>query len=366
MILLYGRETDKPARIALHGTRVHLEQLTRLCDELVEKGLSEPPLEDRVIDHAPWLAAVVLGSWVIPDGVEIDDRRRLQARLRDDAVVHRWPHTASPVLDGKTPTEAAADSKYKPALLGSLLNLEILAQDAHWEVNLNDLRQQLGLPLREPLDPSGCDFERLPVHQLALVDATQLTDEQLLAAYRRAYAVMAVYPLRKIALELIGRPSLDEKVDKVEAYDILSDVAPNTDEALEYLDKARKLATSEGESPAAWLIDELEIRLLRGEADKFVQLLKEIQTRYMNEPGIAPSLMEVLSRYGLVTPDGRFMVPAPREMSAAASQAEAESDVPGLWTPDSGIPAAPSIGPGPAPPPGEEKPASKLWMPGMD
>ena len=76
-------------------------------------------------------------------------------------------------------------------------------------------------------------------------DATKtgaLSDEQLLVVYRRAYSVMAVRALRAVALEVIDRPSLDEKIDKVEAYDILSDVANDSDEALAYLEKARQLA----------------------------------------------------------------------------------------------------------------------------
>ena len=208
-----------------------------------------------------------------------------------------------------------------------------------------------------PIDASTVDLERLPVHRFSLLKFPELTDDQLLTVYRRAYAVMAVWPLRQIALEVISRKSLDDKIDKVEAYDILSDVAPTTDEALEYLSKARKLATSEGESPAAWLIDELEIRLLRGEAEKFIQLLKEIQTRYIKEPGIAPSLIEVLSRYGLITPDGRIMIPASGDAAAAADQA-ADSDRRRV--------DARRRRPLPRPIAGEAKPESKLWIPGMD
>jgi hypothetical protein len=288
----------------------------------------------------------VFGHYAWPEGVRPDEQRRLREILHQQALTERFPHTPCPTLDGKTPTEAAQDSKYKVPLLAMLLNIELAADH---DIDMNSLRRQLNLPEREPLDPATCDCERLPVHRLSQIDVSKLSDDQLLVVYRRAYSVMAVVPLRKIALELIGRPSLDDRIDKVEAYDILSDVADNSDEALEYLDKARKLATAEGESPAAWLIDELEIRLVRGEFDKFGQLIKEIQARYMKEPGIPQALIQVLARYGLVTPDGRVVVPVTRGEEPAEAAVAA-----GVWTPESGS--------------GAEGPKSepKIWLPGMD
>ncbi len=354
-LLLFGKETDRPARLVTHCPRTRLSEIEEFCQTLSPTPLPAASTE-QVVEQVSWFGAEVLKSWRIPDQLSLDERRRLQTELRRHAILERWPATPSPRLDGKTPTEAAAhDGQYKIAILADLLNLEIVGQDAHWELDFNSLRRQLNLPERGPLNAADVELERLPVHRISQLKFQELTDEQLLTVYRRTYAVMAVWSLRQIALEVISRKSLDDKIDKVEAYDILSDVAPNTDEALEYLAKARKLATAEGESPAAWLIDELEIRLLRGEAEKFVQLLKEIQARYIKEPGIAPSLIEVLSRFGLVTPDGRVMIPASADTAAAADSSAAD----GVWVPgDSPTPSAADAG--------EAKPESKLWIPGMD
>ena len=239
------------------------------------------------------------------------------------------------------------------------MQLELTAQEGRWQLDTRSLREQLKLPTPDPLDPSELDVDRLPVHRFGRLDIGRLSDEQLLMAYRRAYTVMSVDPLRRLATEVIQRASLDDQIDKVEAYDILSDVAETTDEALEYLEKARKLATADGESPAHWLIDELELRLLRGEAEKFLDLLKEIQTRYMKEPGVGAALLEVLSRYGLVTPDGRLMMPTTRDMQAAAETRESQPAPAAVWTPDAPAAAPPASG-------DEAKKASKLWLPGMD
>jgi hypothetical protein len=352
-VLLFGKETDRPARLVIHTVRSRADGIAQLAAELLGSELPAPAGEN-VVNHAQWLSVEVLQEPRIPAQAPPVERQRLQREIQKQAILQRWPRTPAPMLDGKTPLEVAESGKDKITLLSMLLNLEIVAQDANWDVDLNEVRTLLGLEPEGPLALDNVNFERLPVHRLSRVDVAKLNDEQLLTIYRRSYAVMAVSSLRRIAQEVISRPSLNERIDKVEAYDILSDVALNTDEALMYLDQARKLATSEGESPAAWLLDEMEIRLLRGEGDKFLQLLKEIQTRYMNEPGISNALLDLLSRYGLVTPDGRLRIPRPQE--AAMSEPEPAAASSGVWTPDGGSAAAQ----------GEGQSESKLWIPGMD
>lgn len=354
ILVLFGKETDQSARLVVQAARTDLDAFQDLLKELIG---DQEPKEERIVNRVSWFSANVLGNHRLPNELQGDARRDVQVELRRQAIEQRWIETPSPRYENKSPKEASQEKRFQIPLLAELLTFELLSQDGHWGVDFQALRKQLDLPIRESLNADDVDLERLPVHQFSLLDPKTLNDEQLLTVYRRSYAVMAVYPLRAIALEVISRESLADKIDKVEAYDILSDVAPKTDEALEYLAEARKLATQEGESPAAWMIDELELRLIRGEGDKFVKLLKELQARYMKEPGIMPALVETLSKYGLVTPDGRIMLPAsaaPSAMSAegaaAASGSGGESG--GLWTPDSANDD-----------PGESQGESKIWVP---
>lgn len=354
-LMIFGKETDRPARLVIQTLRSRVGDLAKQAAELYDGELPEPKGEE-VVTRVNWLVADVMPEGRLPPTMTPAEQTLALRQLQSHAIRERLLVTANPVLEEKTPKEVAESGKEseKLTLQGMLLNLELLAQDNNWEVDFRQLRQELGLPVLEPIAAEGLDIERLPVHRLNRVDITKLDDEQLIFAYRRAYVFSAVQSLRRLAEEVISRPTLDDKIDKVEAYDILSDVATSTDEALEYLDKARKLATSEGESPAAWLLDEMEIRLLRGEGDKFVQLLKEIQTRYMNEPGISNALLDLLARYGLVTPDGRLRMGGPRESAAEPEPAAAAAT--GLWTPDGGTDAGS----------GEAQGESKLWIPGMD
>lgn len=354
-VLIYGKQTDRDARLEVHIAQTcdaasTVEYIKSWGGELIGEKTDE-----LTITRVPRLAAEVIGQWRLPEGTTPEKQIELLQQLRRTALLEKWPQLPSPLYGDTSPAAAATESQYKIPLLAELLLLDITAEEGDWEVDFNELRAKLELPLREPLDADDIDLERLPVHDIARLDIPALNDQQLLTVYRRSYSVMAVQPLREAASELTDRPSLDDKIDKVEAYDILSDIASTTDEALEYLERARKLATAEGESPAQWLIDELEIRLQRGEVDIFVSLLKEIETRYIKEPGVGPMLMEVLARYGLVTPDGRVMVPRTGAPSETRQPEPAASTV---WTPDAGS--------SPAPQSEEPKQESKLWVPGMD
>ncbi|MCA9148991.1 MAG: hypothetical protein KDA92_06830 [Planctomycetales bacterium] len=342
-ILLYGKQTDRDAQLVLNASRPQVAAARDAIAQITGVTLGEPSSEQQA-GFTNWTEAQVFRKHYFAPERTPDQMRLLHLELRRQAIFNRLPDEKCPFLDDKTPREAAQDNKYKPVLLAHLLNMELALQE---EIDLNPLRKDLGLPEIEAIDAATGDFDRAPVHRLGRVDVTKLSDEQLLSVYRRSYAVMAVGPLRHAAAEVVNRESLEQKIDKVEAYDILSDIASSSDDALAYLEKARKLATQEGDSPAAWLVDEMELRLIRREFERFVQLFKEIESRYLKEPGIAQAMLQVLSRFGLVTPDGRVMMPVPKE---AAESADGK-----LWTPDS----EPSATSG-------DSSGSKLWVPGMD
>ena len=127
---------------------------------------------------------------------------------------------------------------------------------------------------------------------------------------------------------------------------------PKFEQGPDPLAGVKKTAADAGESPARWLLAELSIRLSQADTSECQKLVQTIQTRYMQEPGVAQGLYEILVSYGIISPEGMPAGPRPaaQPQLAAAPVAEPASK---LWTPDA--PAAEA---------GGEK--SKLWIPGMD
>ena len=87
----------------------------------------------------------------------------------------------------------------------------------------NKLRRSLGLPTLETIDPAGVRVETLSPARQTRLDTAKMTDEQLVAVYRRAVVVSAPRLLRKIAGEIVSRPSLDKhpQLDKADVEDAL-------------------------------------------------------------------------------------------------------------------------------------------------
>ncbi|MCA9215288.1 MAG: hypothetical protein KDB27_19610 [Planctomycetales bacterium] len=346
--LVYGKQTDREARIELilpRGSK-YAEMVAAVTDKLGDNCL-EVKDEPDVMNATSELQVEVFGSPFFGVIKDPEKRRELTLGYRRKALLEIWPGVPRAFLGGKTPREVAKETPDDLKLNAELLGFEVESETQSWDFNVDEIREAIGLPPREKIDLSKRKIEHVPVSHLGRVDIEGLSDDDLLKVYRYSYAVMAGGILYRIALEISKRESLKdhEKVDLVEIYDVLSDLSTESDESLEWLEKARKLATAQGESPALWLIDEMEIRLLRGDVERFQTLFKEIQTRYSKEPGVSSALFDLFRKYGLVTPDGRLAT-----NPEAASVPEEEAEPVGVWTPDGDKPA-------------ESGTESKIWVP---
>ena len=168
----------------------------------------------------------------------------------------------------------------------------------------------------------------------------------------------AVKAARTFAQEVVSRDSLKGKVDRAEAYGILSRYSSNPDDSLEYILKAAAEARNSGESPAQYLLSELALRIRRREIPEIERLVQQIQQQHVNEPGVAQALYEMLVRSGPINPQSVAGQGMPRGAAPAGTPtAPAAPDPGGVWTPGGQAPAAPAAG---------EEGKSKLWVPGMD
>ena len=207
------------------------------------------------------------------------------------------------VLDGKSPRQVVGDPAGQIRVQAIILQMD-LAEPVE-NPDLNKLRRSLGLPTIEPIEPEGVRVEALsPARQTRLI-VEKLTDEQLIAVYRRAALSAAPRLFRKVGLEVVSRPSLDKhpQIDKGEAYDILSRMALDADEAVGFLVKAQEVAKAKGRSPARYMLAELPYRLQRGEEQESRRILELLTTKHAKEPGVAQALYGLLAQLGLMRTD---------------------------------------------------------------
>jgi hypothetical protein len=352
-LFLFGRETDRAARLELSVYRDRLEAANKQLAELAGDAIG-PAGAEEVISSAPVLQRVLSVDWRLPPDTPLDHARELTNQRQRRVLLEKWPQTPNPALGGQTPEQAAAEQAQRVKVLGLILGLETSSNIE--TIDFNELRTRLALPATEDIDPSAAADKDLRASHLPLVRlhrliAGKLSDDDLLYAYQRVALPQAKRALRRIVPEVVSRPSLEKRIDRAQAYGILASISQDLGQALDYVARARTAAEAAGQSSAPWDMEELMLRLGQGDAPAAERLLKHIQTAHGKEPGVMQRLTQLLYQAGIIDERGR-PTGAPTEEPAGIVVPGGSAEAAGkLWTPGGES--------------GEGK-KSALWMPGMD
>jgi len=346
-MLFYGRQTDREARLEVTFDRPEETAVRAVLADLCGELLGAPgPEEVEPGTQADIWALEWKGR--LPEDATVDIAHKLMSEQQRRAVLERWTQVVFPSLGGKTPAQAAGDGEVAIPLSALVLNLELASQSPAAADVFAELRTKLKLPAEELIDPTSVDVERIPVARLHRLDNAKLTDEQLVTAHQRALFLAARLALYKLSHEIIKRESLKDKVGVAQIYGLLAQMEDDTQQALAYLEQGRAAAKAAGQSTANLELQDLSLRISRGEMNEFERVLRLIQTNHMREPGVAQALQRLLIDTGLLTPDGR---PANMPIGAPGgtmSEPAAADDAGKIWTPQSEQP-------------GGQK--SSLWIP---
>lgn len=340
-VFLYGKQTDRDARLELATYRTQLDEAKRTLADVGGDALGTAGAEE-ISTQVPALQHALTLSWRLPQSVSPEKRLELITDQRRDLLLNRWPEMPQKVFGGKSPSQVAGDPSQRIKLLAAILLLELATDRVAPDFDFNQLRRKLGCPEQEPIDPAKVPLAALPLVRLGRVEVEKLTDEQLIDLYRRADHYRDIAALRKLAQEVIARPTLDGKLDKAEVYGLMAQIEPDAAKAFGYLDRAREVAESTSKSTAPWDLAELAMRIARGDVAEADRLLHHIRDQHVREPGVAQALFEILADAGIIGPDGKPVAPAaaPQETSGLVVPGAASSSEPGkIWTPESDQPS---------------------------
>jgi hypothetical protein len=357
-VLLYGKQTDRAARLEFVTVKSSdYDAKLRALQEAVGQSLGAKQSEE-VSGKMAGVAAALSINWRFPDETPLDVRKRMIQEHRTQVLLSIWPNIPMGYLGGKSPRVAVADPAGQITVAAIILTMDLAEPDEN--PDYNKLRRSLGIATLEPIDPEGVRPASLTPAQQTRLIVGKLADDDLVGLYRRAAMLGAPRLVKKLAQEIVARPTLDRRseISKAETFEILSRLTADPDEALANVLKAQEAAQAKGESPARYLLVEFTHRLRRREEAEAQRVLKTITSKHMREPGVAQAVYSLLAQLGLVEVDpttGRPMMTGgiPGAMPGAVPAPASPS---GLWTPDQGAPPAPA-GSGSK---------SKLWVPGMD
>jgi hypothetical protein len=345
-LLLYGRETDRSARIeALVISARRAESVQALVADLVPELRDVTPTT-RVIGRVSASRQMLRRDWHLPNDLSPDQALRLADQFTSHVLLQQWPTMPLGLFDGKSPRDAAAEPACRIRLMAAILLIEFWTEQTGETFDFNTLRHELGLAPLEPIDPQKVDVDQLPLGRLARLEVEKLDDEALLRVYHRAMSFRAAAALEKLSHAMADRPALANRREMIPAYRYLAETAHDASQALDYIERGRKVTLDTNDSCASWDFLEVSVRLERGEVDQFRRLVNHIQSQHIREPGVAQALQRMLVELGIIRPDG---APAPaQEPSIVVPGAEGGEGAGKLWTPDS---------PGPT---GQQ---SKIWTP---
>ncbi len=358
-VLMYGKQTDRPARLVVIATENRQFEKTRqVIVELFADQIMGQPTRDLIAGTST-AADALSWNWHLPDDVTPDQHKELIAQRRRKSIVEHWPRVAFRVLGGKTPIEAAQDPSLKIPLEALVLNLEQSAGiQLSGEANIRELKQMLNLGEPPKINATELGDELLTPLRMRHINFGSLSDEQLLMMQSEAMTIGNFYVLRQAIPEILKRGHLSEKVPRDVCYSILAQLTEDDTEALGLLNEARKYATASGRNAGHYWVQEFELRLTRGITEKLPELLQTIQMKCLKDPAVEFHLRRVLEKFGLINPDGR----SPRLPSqTSAGPSERVPDSP-LWMPDQAGEAVAAQLRDSTNVPTE----SKLWVPGDD
>jgi tetratricopeptide (TPR) repeat protein len=331
---LFGKRTDRPAQLELTTDRnAGFDDVKKLLAEVAGETLGNI-IDEQVVAEKSVSEESLSWRWRLPPGTPVEQRRVLVAEERRDAILDRWLNTPRAALGNKSPREASTDPSLRIPVLASALNIEQAAVEPQ-ELELFDkVRELLGLPPAETIDPASVEISQISIVRVPRVDLSKLTDMQLIKLLERATMTGGNLATLAIAGELVSRPTHEEQLDLSPAFRQLIRLEPDLAQAQEWIAKARTWTAGQNRSVAEWALMELEIAIQRGDSPNAQRVLDEIRTNHINEQGVAEATYRLLYAAGLIAPRGGMGTPTPLAMPS--SRAEGSHGSPargGLWTP---------------------------------
>lgn len=360
MVLIYGRQTDRSARLEIHDVRPG--DLDEVKAKLAEVAPAATFVEGKD-EPLPLLVASQPPVAMLRFKANPVEAEAMQSELAAQRMPQALVSLQLPILGGKSLAELAGDESRlveRTALMRVIEQYDAIASKS--PVILEEVYRLAGLTPLDALNVSGDEAETVSNEDLGRIAVDGLDTETLIYLLQRSQQVSASAAVRRFAAELIKADLTDEqKPAKLLAYMSLINATSNPQESLARLDEAKAYAVANSLPVSNLLLSEVGMRLQAGDGEGFQKTIQELTTGYGNDPEVMAQLQQLLQQFGLIGPDG-----SPRGMQPPGGGGPAGGPPPaaqggGLWTPDGG-----GGSPAPAADSGDGGGGSKLWVPGMD
>lgn len=398
-VLLYGRQTDRAARIEIAALEPNMaagiERLTALAGDSFKAGATAGTAGAMAgIDDDADTVRQPTTSWLAFQLHPEFDFGRAETRLTGEIVkelsrdffaevfLPAWMDHPAADLDGKTPRQAV-DEEFSPIRLSAaatMVCLQLPPANVDFANSLLHEKLRLSAPaaLSAPQGDSEAArfFAALPIWRWNRVEPSSYSPAVASRLLPTAHILGQTSTILLLARRILDAPApaagdAAAFTARLMAYDQLIDEASandtNLDGARELLKRAYEEARLAGASDGALNLKELTLFLADQNIEGFQRMLAHIAQAHRAEPEVIQALEGMLIQLGLINPDGTprvFPSQGGAPMGAAAMGATdasaggsmggmmggaQEQSSSGLWTPDSDRPSGSGGG--------------KLWIP---
>lgn len=341
-VILYGKQTDKPARALVWGAAFPPNQ--PVFDQLLEQLQIREELPLEADFEQKYFEFLDRGRVV--DGTRLPSPDELAPLLTEEFV-----NLPLRLFEGSTPLQAASEPHLRVKLLGLLSHFEgqqnlVIPYDA-----VTSIYQRLGLERPQAsCDTSGEQMRVVRILDVDRIDPRQLSDVLLRGLALRAGSLGASRVFYNAALAVLERPSLAEDVQmQVMAHSAMRRFKPTLDEKIEH---AQLLLgwMEKSEMPVGRVAIELMGMLMQANRPQEAQaVIRENLEKHPEDPYLLTFLRQMVQYQHAGGPEAAVAGGdlASRMQRGAASPAATSS---GLVLPGQDPEAAPT--------------QSKLWLPG--
>jgi hypothetical protein len=338
-LAIYGRQTDRRERLELTTDKGPEFDATIAALEAIAGDSLGAMVSEQVVGGISPTQHALNRRWHFPADTPLDLRRSLVEAEHRSSIVDRWADIPRPGLGGKTPREAAGDAELRIPLLASVLVLEQGVNQHLGDRLIDELRKKLGLPTPEPIEPAEGGVSTLPIVRVPRLQTDRVSDDDLVALYRRAMLIGANAATVHLAQEVVRRPSLAERIPPREAYRRMITVESDPQRALALIGEARRRSEAAGEPTVIWDLAELEEYIESGDSEQAGAMLSRINREHPNDPDVSAALYRLLYRLGAIRQEDMEEEPALDEPSGAVPVGAEAEPAGRIWTPDSDRPS---------------------------
>ncbi len=289
MIITFGKQTDKPARVLILLKCLPSEM--HIIEDLKQRLELGTPVACDQLSHDTLYGEILLRGKMNRGGTEISIDRR------GKEVVEDFLNCPLNALGGKTPQQAVAEPNQIGNIRAILLHLEGDQSVVVPPESMREIYARLGIErAASDVAKAGEAISLTSYLDLDRIDVPSLSDEQLSGVMATCMRLGALRVLRAVSLEALKRESMAKTSARLLALRSLTSIESDINKSLEYNKMTEEALVALGHSPGEVIMQRVAMLNALRRTQEIPGVLSEAMRKYPNDPYLLAMLQYAQGR----------------------------------------------------------------------